>query len=69
MVDHELQEWGRILGGKGKDPDEVTVNMKVIIQSHSIKFRRLGAKTSQCAQKKPFINIKNFKALLMKIQL
>ncbi|XP_041479658.1 polyunsaturated fatty acid 5-lipoxygenase-like [Lytechinus variegatus] len=28
VADHELQEWGRIIGGKGKDPDEVTVNMK-----------------------------------------
>ncbi|XP_071509469.1 polyunsaturated fatty acid 5-lipoxygenase-like [Diadema antillarum] len=26
--DHELQEWGRVLGSVGRDPDEVTVNMK-----------------------------------------
>ena len=27
--DHELQEWGRVIGGPPKDPDEITINMKV----------------------------------------
>ncbi|XP_030842351.1 arachidonate 5-lipoxygenase isoform X2 [Strongylocentrotus purpuratus] len=28
VADPELQEWGRVLGGKATHPDEVTVNMK-----------------------------------------
>lgn len=34
VADPELQEWGRVLGGKATHPDEVTVNMKVFY-SHS----------------------------------